>query len=70
MNVMAVVVCSAAFIALKFMLIPLTLAYFVTFLQAPILDLFEKRPMSLGQKPTEATKDLPEDQQEVFGDLL
>ena len=70
MNVMAVVVCSAAFIALKFMLIPLTLAYFVTFLQAPILDLFEKRPMSLGQKPTEATKDLPEDQQEFEEKLL
>ena len=52
------------------MLVPLTLAYFVTFLQAPILDLFEKRPISSGTQPTEETKDLPEDQQEMEEKLL
>jgi predicted PurR-regulated permease PerM len=47
------------------MLVPLTLAYFVTFLQAPFLDLFEKRPMSFGTQPTAETKDLPESEQEM-----
>lgn len=39
-----VIVCSAVFINLGFVLVPLTLAYFVTFLMAPLMDLMEKRP--------------------------
>ena len=65
LNVLAAIICFAAFVVLKFMLVPLTLAYFVTFLQAPFLDLFEKRPISCGQQPTEETKDLPESEQEM-----
>ena len=65
LNVLAAIICFAAFVVLKFMLVPLTLAYFVTFLQAPFLDLFEKRPLSFGTKPTEATKDLPAEEQEM-----
>lgn len=37
-----------AFKHLEFMLVPLTLAYFLTFLMAPIMDLLEKRPLALG----------------------
>ena len=47
--IMSVMCASAAVIYLDFMLIPLTMAYFLTFLQAPILDLFEKRPYPLGK---------------------
>jgi len=65
LNIIMVIICAAALISLTFLLKPLTLAYFVTFLQAPILDLFEKRPMACGTGPTEETKDLPEDQQEI-----
>eukprot|EP01043_Picozoa_sp_COSAG02_P056182 COSAG02_NODE_6625_length_3452_cov_19.679392_2_plen_568_part_00 len=65
LNVLAAIICFAAFVVLKFMLVPLTLAYFVTFLQAPFLDLFEKRPMSFGTQPTEETKDLPESEWEM-----
>lgn len=70
LNVTAVIACSAAFVALRFMLVPLTMAYFVTFLQAPILDLFEKRPISSGTQPTEETKDKPEEEQEMEEKLI
>lgn len=59
LNILASIICFAAFVVLDFVLIPLTLAYFVTFLQAPFLDLFEKRPISCGTQPTEETKELP-----------
>lgn len=36
-----------AFKHLEFMLVPLTLAYFLTFLMAPLMDLLEKRPLGL-----------------------
>ena len=65
LNVIAIIICSSALIALDFLLKPLTLAYFVTFLQAPIIDLFEKRPMSCSSQVTEETKDLPEEDQET-----
>ena len=42
--VICVVVCTAAVIALQFVLVPLSLAYFVTFLMAPLMDMMEKRP--------------------------
>lgn len=64
LNVVAIIICSAALIALRFLLVPLTMAYFITFLQAPILDLFEQRPMECGTRVTEATKDLDEEEQE------
>jgi len=34
-----------AFTELSFMLVPLTMAYFLTYLMAPLMDLLEKRPM-------------------------
>jgi len=37
----------AACIKMQFVLVPLILAYFVTFLMAPILDIMEKRPYQL-----------------------
>jgi predicted PurR-regulated permease PerM len=70
LNVLAAIICFAAFVVLKFMLCPLTLAYFVTFLQAPILDLFEKRPIACGTIATEETKDLPEAEQEMEEKLI
>lgn len=51
-------------------MVPLTMAYFITFLQAPILDLFEARPMECGQVVTEETKDLPEEEQEFEEKLV
>jgi len=70
LNVTAVIICSAAMIALRFLMVPMTMAYFVTFLQAPIIDLFEKRPMSCSQQVTEETKDLPEEEQEMEEKLI
>jgi hypothetical protein len=32
----------------EFVLVPLTLAYFLTFLYAPVMDLFEHRPVECG----------------------
>jgi len=63
MNIIAVLVVGAALQYLKFMLVPLLMAYFVTFLQAPFLDLFEQRPLLCGAKVTEETKELPEKEQ-------
>lgn len=49
----ALIVGSAVFITLDFVLKPLIMAYFVTFLMAPVMDLFEKRPYdALGDKAT------------------
>lgn len=42
--IICVVVVLAAIIALQFVMVPLILAYFVTFLMAPMMDLMEKRP--------------------------
>lgn len=43
-------------ISLKFLLVPLLMAYFVIFLMAPILDIMEKRPLKacFGELPDEA----------------
>jgi hypothetical protein len=43
-------------ITLKFLLVPLLMAYFVIFLMAPILDIMEKRPLKacFGELPDEA----------------
>jgi len=70
LNVTAIIICSATLIALRFLMVPLTMAYFITFLQAPILDLFEARPMECGQVVTEETKDLPEEEQEFEEKLV
>lgn len=40
----------ASFIYLKFMLIPLTMAYMVTYVMAPVLDVLEKRPFGFRGK--------------------
>ena len=44
----SIIICAvtgfAAIFALEFVLVPLILAYFVTFLMAPMMDLMEKRP--------------------------
>lgn len=42
--IITVVVGLACIIALEFVLVPLILAYFVTFLMAPMMDFMEKRP--------------------------
>jgi predicted PurR-regulated permease PerM len=42
--IITIVVVSATIIWLKFVLVNLTLAYFVTFLMAPMMDMMEKRP--------------------------
>ena len=47
-QVCAIMLCvlfiGATMIRLQFVIVPLILAYFVTFLMAPVLDLMEKRP--------------------------
>jgi hypothetical protein len=45
--VLVTVAVLAACVALKFILVPLTLAYFITFLLAPLIDLFERRPLRI-----------------------
>lgn len=47
---LAIMAVSAAMVSLKFMLLPLTMAYFITFLMAPLLDLMEMRPLFIGTK--------------------
>jgi predicted PurR-regulated permease PerM len=42
--IISVVIVSTAVVSLRFVLVPLILAYFVTFLMAPMVDLMEKRP--------------------------
>jgi predicted PurR-regulated permease PerM len=42
--IISVVVVSTAVISLRFVLVPLIMAYFVTFLMAPMMDFMEKRP--------------------------
>lgn len=63
-NIITVIIIGAVCIQIKFVLVPVCMAYFVTFLMAPILDLFEERPFVFGSKVTDATIDLPEDKQE------
>jgi len=63
MNILSVLIVATALHYLKFMLVPLLMAYFVTFLQAPFLDLFEARPLICGTIVTEETKELPEKEQ-------
>eukprot|EP01051_Picozoa_sp_SAG22_P004067 SAG22_NODE_210_length_15092_cov_81.740946_2_plen_526_part_00 len=46
----------AAKIYLDFLLVPLILAYFVTFLLAPLMDIVENRPYSFGANPSCANK--------------
>lgn len=51
-QVCAIMLCvlfiGATMIRLQFVIVPLILAYFVTFLMAPVLDLMEKRPYQCG----------------------
>jgi len=59
----AVIVSGAIFIGLQFVLKPLIMAYFVTFLMAPLMDMFEKRPYdALGDKGTCCKKNFASDQ--------
>lgn len=44
--IIASIALGAAFIYLKFMLVPLTMAYMTTYMMAPVLDALEKRPYS------------------------
>ena len=44
-DIMLAVVCvGSTFIVLDFMLIPLSMAYFMTFCMLPVLEAFERRP--------------------------
>jgi len=54
--VVAIIVACAATIYLQFVLVPLIMAYFVTFLMAPIQDIFEKRPYVCSGKELCVTK--------------
>lgn len=55
--VLAVCAVSTAFIGLKFMLIPLTMAYMTTYAMGPLMDLLESRPYTcIGGKEMCATK--------------
>ena len=49
------VACAAGCINLRFIIVPLTLAFFLTYLLAPLLDLLEHRPMG---KCTEMSSEL------------
>ena len=51
-----------AMISLKFLLVPLLMAYFVIFLMAPILDIMEKRPLKacFGELPEESEQNIYE----------
>ena len=55
------IACGYALISLKFLLVPLLMAYFVIFLMAPILDIMEKRPLKacFGDLP-------PEEEQSIY----
>ena len=55
------IACGYALISLKFLLVPLLMAYFVIFLMAPILDIMEKRPLKacFGELP-------PEEEQTIY----
>lgn len=54
--ILAVIIGGGAVVYLKFVLVPLIMAYFVTFLQAPLTDLMEKRPYPVGTKVLCETK--------------
>jgi len=43
-----VIACGAAMIRMKFVLTPVLMAFFLTFLMTPILDILEKRPIGFG----------------------
>ena len=63
-NIMAALAVFTAAIYLKFILIPLTLAYFVCFLMTPIMDLCENRPFQKGFKKINPGGDNPPPEEE------
>jgi len=48
--IICAVIVGGAIVWLQFIMVPLTLAYFITYLLAPLLDLLEARPMQCGKR--------------------
>lgn len=52
-----IAVITAILVRFSFILVPLTLAYFITFLLVPLMNVFEQRPLKCGKKEMCAPKE-------------